>query len=63
MKKRPLNVLRKAGMIVLSREINTEICFMLLGDLFIHKGIFIDSRDNVMSNTCPVSIYRPVLST
>jgi len=36
---------------------------MLLGDLFIHKGIFIDSRDNVMSNTCPVSIYRPVLST
>lgn len=36
---------------------------MLLGDIFIHKGIFSDCRDGRLSNLCPVSQYRPVIRT
>lgn len=36
---------------------------MLLGDIFIHKDVFIDCRDKKLSNICPVSAYRPVIAT
>ena len=36
---------------------------MLLGDIFINKDVFLDCRDRKVSNKCPVSSYRPVIST
>ncbi|EAS04871.1 hypothetical protein TTHERM_00469200 (macronuclear) [Tetrahymena thermophila SB210] len=62
-KKQPLKVLRKTGMIEINRHIDIQLNIMLLGDIFIHKDIFVDSRDNKLSNVCPVSAYRPVIAT
>ncbi|KAL4435330.1 hypothetical protein ABPG74_022813 [Tetrahymena malaccensis] len=62
-KKQPLKVLRKTGMIEINRQIDIQLNIMLLGDIFIHKDVFVDSRDHKLSNTCPVSAYRPVIAT
>ncbi|KAL4483961.1 hypothetical protein ABPG72_013967 [Tetrahymena utriculariae] len=62
-KKQPLKVLRKTRMIEINRHIDIQLNIMLLGDIFIHKDVFVDSRDHKLSNTCPVSVYRPVIAT